>query len=190
MNVRLRYPYLSLAFMANRLRVCWFLNQTQPPRRGVINHARTDGAMLGVNLLLGRSYPTSGDYRHSGMLTMLMPAAKLYPSPGLCDVWLNRREQGNRQCCTVIKPPHNFVEGTLLASCTAIKRATLPVIRRLAGNGKWSGGWPPSGPLNSLTAGRRALVRARPQGVVRSLIPMQRLLRPAGSSSIPGVIHG
>lgn len=126
--------------MANRLRVCWRLNQTQPPPRG-------DGARLGVNLLLGRSYPTSGDYRHSGMLAMLLPAAQLYPSPGLCDVWLNRREQGNRQCCTVIKPPHNFVEGTLLASRMASKRATLPVKRRLAGNGKWSGGWPPSGPF-------------------------------------------
>ena len=106
------------------LRACWHLNQTQPPPVG-------DGALLGVNLLLGRSYPTRGDDRHSGMLAMRLPAAQPCPSPGLCDVWLNRREQGNRQCCTVIKPPPNFVEGTLLAEgSTAIKRATLPVTRR------------------------------------------------------------
>ena len=175
MNVRLRYPYLSLAFMANHLRVCWFLNQTQPPRRGVINHARTDGAMLGVNLLLGRSYPTRGDYRHSGMLAMRLPAAKPCLSPGHCDVWLNRREQGNRQCCTVIKPPPNFVEGTLLANgSTAIKRATLPVKRR------WL-----------VTASGLAVGHRQAQLILGRWPPgITPWLKPAGSSSIHGVIRG
>lgn len=151
-----------------RLRACWHLNQTQPPPWG-------DGAMLGVNLLLGRSYPTRGDYRHSGMLAMRLPAAKPCLSPGLCDVWLNRREQGNRQCCTVIKPPHNFVEGTLLANgSTAIKRATLPVKRR------WL-----------VTASGLAVGHRQAQLILGRWPPgITPWLKPAGSSSIHGVILG
>jgi hypothetical protein len=169
LNVRLppAYAGVSLAFLANRLRVCWSLNQTQPPPSG-------DGATLGVNLLRGWSYPASGDYRHPGMLAMLRQAAKLYSSPGSCDVWLNRRVQGNRPCCTVTNHPITLSRRpywqTWLVNGYPYRKG------RLAGNSKWSGGWPPSGPLNFLAAGRPAVVRLRPRAAVRSLNPLPRLL--------------
>jgi tetratricopeptide (TPR) repeat protein len=73
----------------------------------ILSRLREQAKIRSRRLLAG----CSRDPHQPGGSLQRHPAAQLYPSPGRCDVWLNRREQGNRQCCTVIKPPITLSRG-------------------------------------------------------------------------------
>lgn len=92
------------------------------------------------------------------MLAMRLQADKLYSSPGPCEWQLNSLAQGNKQCCRWKDPV--LVNRAITLSrrplAQACKRLTASRNCAMAGNGKGSGGWPPSGPIYQRCAGAAA----------------------------------
>jgi hypothetical protein len=131
--------------MVRRQRWGYYLNQTQPlPARE-----------------MGLRYPQSccwdgrtqrAVYRHSGMLAIPLQADKLYSSPGPCGRRLNSGAQGHQPCRREgFTPVHRGSSncGITLSRrplAKACKTGTPTVTGVWAGNGKWSGGWPPLRP--------------------------------------------